>query len=303
MEWRGNGIGVTGWWGNGSGEEERAWGDEEMAIEAARTRAVLVTGDGVRVELEERDTVIAIDRRAVMIAGGEMVYEKGTLEEEDEETGRGGRDRLIVPAGGIFTVTLGDGTRVFLNSGSELEYPMTFGAGGREVYLKGEAFFEVEALEGRPFVVETREVSTRVLGTSFNVHAYEEEGRVAVTLLSGSVEVEAGDDGRSTRLVPGTAAVWTRATGALERRETRATDAIAWRDGAFIFTGEKLVQVTRALTRWHGVRFVYPDEGVEGLLFTGRVNMEEALPRVLESITIAGGPSFRVVDETVYVLK
>jgi ferric-dicitrate binding protein FerR (iron transport regulator) len=158
-------------------------------------------------------------------------------------------------------------------------------------------------MSDRPFIVETREVATRVLGTSFNVHAYEEDEQVAVTLLAGQVEVNVGLTEQSLQLSPGMEAIWTRTTGVLAGRKVHAENAISWRNGLFIFTGEELGHVTQTLSRWHGVRFLYADPDVKRHLFTGRISMEETVDNVLESITIAGGPKFRVAGDVIYVLK
>jgi ferric-dicitrate binding protein FerR (iron transport regulator) len=279
---------------------------EITRVESSRVKLILPSGDEMNLEAEEPRELTLATTLLSSDAGGLSLHEQaGTATEVPvKETPAGTMScRVVTSAGGQYHVLLPDGTEAWINAASELEFPVAFAADRRVVRLKGEAFFNVASLPDRPFIVETRDVATRALGTSFNVHAYEEDETVAVTLLTGRVEVSVTSAETSLQLLPGMAAFWTRATGLLESKEARVGDAIAWRNGLFIFTGEELGQVTRTLARWHGVRFLYSDTEVASHLFTGRINMEETLDSVLESITIAGGPKFRVAGEVVYVLK
>jgi ferric-dicitrate binding protein FerR (iron transport regulator) len=281
---------------------------EEFPFEVpSRVKLILPSGDQVSLEREyPREMMIATTLLSSGVDGLSLLDGEGVAADNtitgDSLTGSMWC-QVVTSTGGQYHVRLQDGTEIWINAASELEFPVTFAADRRVVRLKGEGFFKVSPSRDRPFIVETGGVETRVLGTSFNVRAYEEDERVAVTLLAGQVEVSAGATVRSLQLSPGMAAVWTRATGMLERRMTRAENAIAWRDGLFIFTGEELEQVTRTLSRWHGARFLYSDPETKRLLFTGRISMEETMENVLESITIAGGPAFRVDGDVIHVLK
>ena len=113
---------------------------------------------------------------------------------------------MVVPVGGDYRMVLGDGTKVWVNSASELEIPERFQAGERRVRLRGEAYFEVARDTARPFWVEAEGVSVQVLGTRFNVAAYGEDGRVETTLAEGKVAVSSGE-GRRVVLKPGEQAV------------------------------------------------------------------------------------------------
>jgi ferric-dicitrate binding protein FerR (iron transport regulator) len=273
--------------------------------ESSKVRLILPSGDQVNLEKEyPRELTVATTLFSNGIDGLSL-DEEGFV--ADDTTGEVPAAesmwcRVVTSTGGQYHVRLQDGTEVWINAASELEFPVTFAADQRVVRLKGEGFFKVSPSD-RPFIVETREVATRVLGTSFNVHAYEEDEQVAVTLLEGKVEVNVGSMERSLQLLPGMEAIWTRATGALTGRTVHAENAISWRNGLFIFTGEELGHVMQTLSRWHGVRFLYADPDVKRHLFTGRISMEETVDNVLESITIAGGPEFRVAGDVIYVLK
>jgi ferric-dicitrate binding protein FerR (iron transport regulator) len=266
-------------------------------VQVSSFKASLILPSGERVNLGEefpRELTLATTRISNDVDGLSLHEQEAAGEPAVAEM-----CRVITSAGGQYHVLLQDGTEIWLNTTSELEFPSVFSSGRRLVRLSGEAFFKVSP--GAPFIVEAGGVETTVRGTSFNVHAYEEDETVAVTLLTGRVEVSA--TGNTVALAPGMAATWRKATGALESEEVRAENAVSWRVGLFTFTNEKLEQVTRALARWHGVRFVYSEPSVKDHLFTGRVSMEEEIANVLESITIAGGPRFHVAGEVVYVSK
>ena len=168
------------------------------------SKVVLVTATGARVDLEKRlpDT-IASGQAVIRGERGQLTYEEKA--EIPREEVREEWNKVITSIGGEYMVSLSDGTRVWLNANTELEFPVNFVKERRVVRLKGEAYFEVARDERRPFIVETAGMRTRVLGTSFNIKAYDDERDERATLLQGSVEVSllrsAQDDALAPRAV------------------------------------------------------------------------------------------------------
>ncbi|MDR2130606.1 MAG: FecR domain-containing protein [Odoribacteraceae bacterium] len=276
----------------------------ELRASEPRVKLVLPSGDQLNLENEFSHEVAFSTARFSNDREGLSLYEQEVA--EGHVTGEPALAaamlcRVVTSAGGQYHVVLQDGTEAWINAMSELEFPVSFATDRRVVRLKGEAFFNVAPRSGQPFIVESGDVATKVWGTSFNVHAYEEDETVAVTLLTGRVEVHVSE--KTLQLQPGMEATWTWATGTLTSKAVHARDAVSWREGLFVFTGEKLETVMRTLARWHGLRFIYSDPGIKEILFTGRISMEEAVESALESITLAGGPRFRVADDVIYVLK
>ena len=272
------------------------------------SKVVLVTATGARVDLEKRlpDT-IASGQAVIRGERGQLTYEEKA--EIPREEVREEWNKVITSIGGEYMVSLSDGTRVWLNANTELEFPVNFVKERRVVRLKGEAYFEVARDERRPFIVETAGMRTRVLGTSFNIKAYDDERDERATLLQGSVEVSllrsAQDDALATRAVlePGMQACWSAGARSLSVQAVDADDVVAWRRGEFVFNEEDISVVLRTLSRWYGVRFIYESGEMETYTFSGKLNKDDRLEASLEVLTLAGGPTFRVEGDKIYMNK
>ncbi|MDR2414493.1 MAG: FecR domain-containing protein [Odoribacteraceae bacterium] len=305
---------AIGWWfaGGGNGRDERDRGDGRLSIAAgeviapASSKAVLVTADGQQYAFEERDTTFDAGGSRIVFAGGQMQDATGEGEGGEgfaaREAYAGGYNVLIVPVSGIFSVILQDGTRVFLNSASRLEYPVMFGASSREVFLEGEAFFDVASDPGRPFVVRTGNAEARVLGTSFNLLAYADEPVHELTLLSGGVEIASG--GAVTRLRPGTRASWEAPSLQVNVKEIDPATCSLWKENIIMLDERPLKVVARMLERWYDVNILF-DEGVEAdrHTFTGKIDMNLDLGSVLQTLTLLGGPRFEMEGRSVHVYR
>ncbi|MBR1463437.1 MAG: FecR domain-containing protein [Prevotella sp.] len=156
---------------------------------------------------------------------------------------------LSTPRGMDYKVILADGTEVWLNAESHIEFPSNFQGKERRVKLLGEAYFKVARNEQAPFIVSTEQMEVKVLGTEFNLKSYSKEA-AHVTLVKGSVEV--GD----TKLVPGEDA-WYDKDGRLQVAEVDVYDVVQWKDGFFYFNDQSLVTVLRELGRWYNLGVVF----------------------------------------------
>lgn len=200
--------------------------------------------------------------------------------------------RIEIPRGGdLYKLKLGDGSMVWLNSGTVIEYPESFTSGKRNVRLDGEAFFEVAENREKPFMVSTAgDVTVEVLGTSFNITAYGEDDAVATTLVSGSVEVATATG--TVRLVPGQKAVVEHGTDDIIVDDVDPSLYHSWTTGVFDFEGEKLSDICTRLARWYDVEFEF--EGVSGNeRFSGRAWMNAPLEDFLNNIELATDVTFK----------
>lgn len=233
-----------------------------------------------------------------MIVDGRLIYEKANDGKMD-----GKWNKVVTAVGGEYALQLSDGTQIWLNAETELEYPEFFGQKERIVRLTGEAYFEVAKDTVRPFIVETNGLRTRVLGTSFNIQAYPNEAAINTTLLTGQVLVEQVSSGQSVLLKPGLEAIWQKNDGNMKVREVNAENAIAWRYGEFVFNEEDLAVVLRMLERWYEVEFVFDELKNSLHTFSGKMSKDVSVESVLEMITLAGGPAFRKEGSIIHVLN
>ncbi len=197
---------------------------------------------------------------------------------------------VSTPRGGQYRLILPDGTRVWLNAASSLRFPTAFQGKERNVELKGEAYFEVAKNAAKPFIVMGEGFQVHVLGTNFDVMAYDDEGAVKTTLIQGSVKVMAGESAALLR--PGQQAqVWHKSVAGHEAgtntvkvvSDIDADESLAWKNGYFQFNSADISAVMRQIARWYDVEVVY--EGtVTRQHFDGRIQRNLSLSQICESL-------------------
>lgn len=279
---------------------ERAAEDAESGKIAANAilpgsqKAVWLLPDGSWMELEEdgQRTVTGEDGSVLGLdSANTLVVRRGKAQ---------GWSAIRVPRGGEYRVVLADGTKVWVNSESELSFPLRFDGGERVVRLNGEAYFDVRRDTARPFVVETGQSAVRVLGTSFNVCSYEEDGVEQTTLVSGSVEVDYG--GRRYRLEPGEQLETAEGKEPVVRKvKTRLFTS--WKDGMFRFADMPLAELTVKLSRWYNVNFVFEDEVSKKSRFSGAVWKDVDFYEFLDLIESTTHVHFEVRQDTVLIRR
>lgn len=202
----------------------------------------------------------------------------------------------------VISLTLSDGTQVWLNAGSSVTYPVAFIGNERKVSITGEAYFEVTHDASRPFKVGKDEMEITVLGTHFNVNAYDDERNLKITLLEGSVKVSdssAGSGVQQTVLSPGEQVVLAaggdmKRTGNVDLEET-----VAWVNGRFQFKSSDLESLMRQIARWYDVKVIY--EGKVTKKFSGKIPRTMSAMNVFKVLEETGGVHFSIEDKTIRV--
>lgn len=269
-------------------------------MQPGKSKAILVTADGKKVSLEQdRDLNIQLNERVWVAATGEgIVY---------EENGTGGvreeYNTLSTPVGGEYALTLADGTKVYLNADSELKYPVEFLDGKRVVDLKGEAYFEVQRDSVHPFVVRVNGAEVQVLGTSFNINAYGDDGRMYTTLVNGSIRFFSGKSGQEKVLTPGMQSVMSLETGEFRLVEVDVEPYIAWRKGRFVFRSMTLDLLMRQLQRWYDFDVFYQNPDLKEYAFRGVINRDMELDKVLSVIAATTNVDFKVQGKVITIIK
>ncbi|OXG05352.1 FecR family protein [Flavobacterium araucananum] len=204
---------------------------------------------------------------------------------------------LSTPTGGQYNIVLADGTKVYLNTVSSLKYPTRFNGDQRMVELEGEAYFEVAKNKNKPFIVKSGNQEIEVLGTHFNVHAYDNEPIVKTTLLEGSVAVRYKN--QKTILKPGQQSNVSDNLNKIIVREVDTEAAIAWKNGRFKFDNADLKSVMKQLERWYGIKAEYRGD-VSDVTFNGGTFMNKNLSEVLKVLEL-NNIKFKVEGKTVIV--
>ena len=281
---------------------ERPWEDrssemspmaQQPAVLPGSYKAVLTLASGEQVNLEEwcRDSLWK-DGTLIRKRKGELTYEQKAGDMQQEEMLF---NTITIPRSGEYKLVLSDGTKVWLNSDSKLEFPNTFVGDERRVKLAGEAYFEVAKNKAKPFRVEVDRVEVVVLGTSFNIHAYDEA--VKTTLVEGAVKLNVA--GKAYSLSPGFEANVDQ--GGVKIVKSDVYEQIAWKDGRFVFREKRLEEVMSILSRWYDFEIFYQNAAVKDLHFTGNIPRHATINEVLKFLERTHLVHFSVVGRMVIV--
>ncbi|MGD8778079.1 MAG: FecR domain-containing protein [Ignavibacteria bacterium] len=192
-------------------------------------------------------------------------------------------------------LTFFDGTRITLNAGSKLRYPKQFKNSKREVYLEGEAYFEVAHNPDRPFIVHSGKISTTVLGTKFNVKAFPNEKEIAVSLIEGSVKIYVAEK-EEQLLVPEQQLSYNKLTGSEQVKEFDLVQVTGWKDNILKFVSVPLENVFAQLERTYGVKFILEDAAYAQEKIRAGFN-NESFWTVIKVIKSASGLEYRTITE------
>ena len=191
---------------------------------------------------------------------------------------------------------LADGTKVWLNSGSSLQFPSGFTAKKRTVRLIGEAYFEVTKNEHQPFQVQTNDVNIEVLGTSFNVVSYKNESRSEVVLVEGKVKLlstNSNDEDVIETMIPGQRSIYSQESKQIKNENVSVEKYIAWKNGDLIFQDDNMEEVVRRLSRWFNVEIVINDPEIKSYVYKAAFRNEN-LTQVLNLLKISAPIDYSV---------
>lgn len=232
----------------------------------------LVVSNKKKIEIANNSQVAYSATGQVLVNADELDEAKS---EEDEY------NQIIVPKGRRTMILLADNSRIWINSGSKVLYPRSFGKGKRKIFVEGEAYLKVARDESRPFVVSTSDFEVEVLGTSFNVSAHKGSSEASVVLVEGAVDVKDSQE-RHVKMQPNER-VQLNEAGISKKEKVNASEYIRWVDGIWVLNGEPLKEVIKHLVKYYG-QLVHCDPVIENEPVYGKLYLNDDLDKVLESI-------------------
>lgn len=228
---------------------------------------------------------------------GQIVYDaKGNNTAGNEI----GYNTLTTPRGGEYQVILPDGSKVWLNAASSITYPVQFTDNERRVKLTGEAYFEVAKNKEKPFYVTMGDAEVRVLGTHFNISAYSDDEAITTTLLEGSVQVTKNHS--VSLLKPGEQAVINHRSDDIAVSEANIDDAMAWKNGYFIFNDDNITGIMKKVSRWYDVDVYYAAD-LNDQKFGGSYHRSKNISELLQYLEMIGKIHFKVQERRITVMK
>lgn len=272
-----------------------------QVIHPGSAKAVLILDNGKTVELDSTNSLSITEKDGTMIkkSDGRLSY----TNTDNSRTYQPIYNTIKIPRGGEYNLVLADGTRVYLNAMSNFKYPVTFSGRTREVELSGEAYFEVKKDASKPFIVKTSAIGIEVLGTSFNLNAYENTERVITTLVEGSVKINALKTSESRILVPDEQASSDVKSGKTDIKKVDVKLYTAWKSGNLTFYDSRLEDIMTTLTRWYSANVSYMDESVKDLRFSGNLNRYGDINQILDIIKSTGKINIEINKDTILFSK
>ncbi|WP_428329403.1 FecR family protein [Mucilaginibacter sp.] len=264
-------------------------------------KAILTMGNGKTIVLDSAANGLLAKTgtsNVLKTHNGQIIYNTGaTANDAADEVSY---NTLSTPKGGEYQVVLPDGTKVWLNAASSITYPVAFVGNERRVKLTGEAYFEVAKNKSKPFYVKmNNDVEVKVLGTHFNIAAYSDDAEITTTLLEGSVQITKNK--AQSLLSPGQQAVINYKSDNIAVSEANIDDAMAWKNGYFIFNDDNITGIMKKISRWYDVDVEYkgtiPDQN-----FGGTFHRSKSITELLHHLEKIGKIHFKVSGRRITVM-
>lgn len=255
----------------------------------------LILPDGNTVLLKEKQTNLQIDpaNRQISING-----EKNIDTPVDKNNAL---TQIIIPYGKRSTITLSDGTKVWLNSGSIMKFPDVFTGSKRRIFIEGEAFLEVAHDNKRPFIVNTTKLDVKVLGTQFNISAYPEDELVAVVLVEGSIQAKT----KSNQVImkPNQLLEFDNNTGVKITDQADLSEFLSWKEGWMTCKNTPLGSISTRLCRFYNIQIVFTEEAAKYLTITGKLDLKTDYTELFNVLSSTISITYTIQGNKVFISK
>ena len=277
--------------------------DQQVQIIPGSKNALLVLGNGKSINLQQNDS-LSIEEED----GTRIVNDKKRLsyhEIKGEASAKIPENTLIVPRGGEYNLVLSDSSEVYLNSMSKLVFPVNFSGHIREVSLEGEACFMVKKDATHPFIVNVNGMRIEVMGTTFNVNAYQDQKNVITTLVEGKIRLIAGGtQAKEYILSPDDQAIFSGSSdGNVQIRQVNSVDYVQWIKGVYIFDHQSLGEIMQTLSRWYDFNYWFEQQDLERITFKGGLNKYQSIEPILDIIESTGKVEITVKGKSILFSK
>lgn len=265
------------------------------------SEVVLILGEGENLKLDEESVTINYSNTGQKVT-------IGSTKEINQKTTKNNKtvyNTLLVPYGKRSKIKLSDGSIVWLNSGSKLVYPVIFNGDKREIYLEGEAIFDVAHNKDKPFFVMSESQEIEVLGTVFCVTNYKDENAINTVLKSGSVQISyhksSSLNTEKMKISPGTKASFNKKTKSIISEKVNVNNYFSWREGVLIFKNDNLKNITKKLSRYYNLEIVIEDDDLANESFSGYLDLNENIDKVIENIKASTNMNYSIKGNKVII--
>lgn len=279
-------------------DKEISVAELDSLIIPSRQNAVLTLASGESVNLDDESIKLLEEQNGARIEKDNnrtLKYNKS----EDNESNELIYNVIEVPRGGEYNLILADGSRVWMNAESSLRFPVNFSSKNREVFLSGEAYFDVTSNKAKPFIVNAANSRVQVLGTQFNVNCYPEQAYISTTLVEGKVEVSNASQRQIIK--PGSQAIVPKEEGNINVKVVNTSLYTSWVNGVLEFEDQDLEYIMIQLSRWYQVDFDFANEDLRHIRFTGAIKRDNTFHYTLNLIERLTDVKFKVKDSKILI--
>lgn len=209
-----------------------------------------------------------------------------------------GIQKYTATKGSVSTVEFADGTKIWLNSGSELTYREDRKNKQRLAELHGEAFFEVKHRADFPLMIKVNDIVIRDLGTTFNIKAYAEDKSVETSLVEGKADILSEKGSSLVALNPGESAIYDTENKKIEIKPIANTILSAWRDGKFVIRDQRLEDIFKELSRWYDVKFQFENQALRDYRYTGNIKKSTTAQHVMKMLKLTANFNYKIIEKT-----
>lgn len=283
----------------GNQDRFRQLAEEVYPISPASQGPLLITSNGEKVELKSTSSTVDYTRKGEIVLNRDSVIESAPNQADE-------LNQLVIPYGNQSKVVLSDNTIVWLNAGSRLIYPAVFKDQTREVFLFGEAYFEVSENPGKPFVVKTTSMDVKVLGTKFNISAYAEDNIVQTVLKHGSVSIRRNGAGMFENdlvIKPNQMASFNKTTSDTKVYEVDADYFTLWTKGLISFEEIDFIRIIKKIERFYNISIRFSVKEHETIRISGKIDLKRNRKEVMEYLEKVSLTKFRQVNENQYTIN
>ncbi len=277
-------------------------------VSFAQSISTIKAGNSTRLILQHGEEVV-IDKEQSQIRydskGENILIDSNQKVAQNLKNAKAVFNTVIVPFGKRTQIIFSEGTKVWLNSGSKLVYPAVFSDSKREVYIEGEALFDVIHINDKPFIVSTKDFEIKDLGTVFNVSVYSDDKYSSAILDKGKIELIYHGTSILTRkkldMSPGTMAVFDRDQKSFKQKQVNTQKYLSWREGYLIFNSERLQNILIKLSRYYNIEMVITDNQLKNETFSGLLDLKNSPEEVLAVINETTPLSFSINNDKIFI--
>ncbi len=259
--------------------------------------------------MRSNDVILTLsDNKKIAVDSSNIVYNKdgsSNIQTEENDLKKNIDEpqfnQLSVPYGKIVSLTLSDGTKIWVNSGSKVIYPTVFREDKREIFVSGEVYLDVVKNAECPFVIKTNNIDVNVLGTKLNISAYNDDSFQSVVLVSGAVEVKSKELKGEYDILPNQMLSYNLSNKNVNIRKVDVNNYISWIKGYLLLNSETLDNVLQKLERHYNISFAYNQNTLKNVRVSGKLNLDSGIEEVLKYISITVPITYQINDKQITV--